>query len=170
MNGFNSPTRRRGSLLRWALVCIPAVLVLGRLSGAAAGSSDEDPWFAALAKPEIYPPAATFGIVWSILYILMGLALAIVGTERGAAWRKPALIAFAVQLALNLAWSPVFFAAHQITGALLILLALDVAVIATIALFWRVRPLAGLLLLPYLAWSLFATVLNWQFLQLNPSA
>jgi tryptophan-rich sensory protein len=170
MNRSDTPARRRGSLLRWTLVCIPAVLLLGRLSGAAAGSSDEDPWFAALTKPETYPPAATFGIVWSILYVLMGFAVALVGTEKASPWRKPALIAFAVQLVLNLAWSPVFFAAHQITAALLILLVLDVAVIATVALFWRVRRAAGLLMLPYLAWVLFATLLNWQLLQLNPGA
>ena len=170
MSRFGTLARRRGSLVRWALVCIPAVLILGRLSGAAAGSSGDDPWFASLAKPAIYPPAVTFGIVWSILYILMGLALAIVCRENGSAWRKPALIAFAVQLLLNLAWSPIFFGAQQITAALIVLLVLDLAVIATVALFWRVRRSAGWLLLPYLAWSLFATVLNWQVLQLNPNA
>ena len=170
MKSSQAAGRGRGSLIRRALVCIPAVLLLGRLSGAAAGSSAEDPWFAALAKPEIYPPAATFPIVWSILYVLMGLAFAMVVAEKGSPWRKPALIAFAVQLALNLAWSPVFFAAHQIIAALLILLVLDVAVIATAAMFWRVRRPAGWLMLPYLVWSLFATVLNWQVLQLNPAA
>ena len=74
------------------------------------------------------------------------------------------------QLALNFLWSPVFFAEHQITTALAILVVLDVAVLLTLVLFWKVRRVAGLLLLPYLAWILFATVLNWQFLQLNPDA
>jgi len=170
MKRFATPAQWRSSLIRWALVCIPAVLLLGRLSGIAAGSSGDDPWFAALEKPALYPPAATFGIAWTILYILMGLALAIVIAARECPWRRPALIAFAVQLALNLAWSPLFFGAHQISAALLILLVLDVAVIATFALFWRVRRSAGLLLLPYLVWVLFATVLNWRFLQLNPGA
>jgi len=170
LNRLGTSTRRPGSLGRWAVVCVPIVLLLGRLSGAAAGSSGEDPWFAALTKPAIYPPAVTFGIVWSILYILMGLALAIVCREKGATWRKAALIAFVLQLALNLAWSPIFFGAQQIMPALLILLLLDVAVVATTALFWRVRRSAGWLLLPYCAWALFATVLNWQVLQLNPGA
>jgi tryptophan-rich sensory protein len=81
-----------------------------------------------------------------------------------------AIIAFCLQLALNLAWTPLFFAAHQITAALILLLAIDFAVLVTLVLFWRVRPLAGALLVPYLAWVLFAAVLNWQFLEANPDA
>jgi tryptophan-rich sensory protein len=77
---------------------------------------------------------------------------------------------FLVQLALNLAWTPLFFAAHRISAALWLLVALDVAVIVTIALFWRVRREAALLLLPYLAWIVFATVLNYEFLRANPDA
>ena len=77
---------------------------------------------------------------------------------------------FAVQLAVNLAWSPVFFAMHRITMGLVVLGVLDVLVVATIVMFHRVRPLAAGLLVPYLVWALFATLLNWQFLQLNPGA
>jgi len=157
-------------LRRSLLLCIPGVLLLGTLSGVASGSSGDQPWFAALAKPAIYPPGATFGIVWPILYVMMGIALALVAATRTSPHRRAALWAFAVQLALNLAWSPTFFAAHQIGVALAILLALDVALIVTVVLFFRVRQAAGVLLLPYLAWVLFATVLNWQVLQLNPGA
>ena len=81
-----------------------------------------------------------------------------------------AFAAFALQLVLNLAWAPLFFGMHQISQALYLIAALDVAVLATVVLFWRVRPRAGLLLVPYLAWVLFATVLNWQFLAANPDA
>ena len=157
-------------LRRSLLICVPGVLLLGTLSGWASGSASDDPWFAALAKPAIYPPAATFGIVWPILYVMMGIALALVAACRASPLRRSALWAFAVQLALNLAWSPTFFAAHRIAPALAILLALDVALIVTLWLFLRVRRAAGLLLLPYLAWVLFATLLNWQVLQLNPGA
>jgi tryptophan-rich sensory protein len=101
---------------------------------------------------------------------MMGVALALVCAAWGARFRGPAIAAFVVQLLVNLAWSPVFFGAHQITTALAVLLALDIAVIITIALFWRVRRLAAWLLAPYLAWILFATLLNWQFLELNPGA
>lgn len=159
----------RATFLRTALVAVPAVLLLGFLSGAASNSGPGSPWFDALVKPDIYPPSATFGIVWSILYVLMGLAVSLVFTAFGARGRGIALALFAVQLLLNLAWSPLFFGAHRISGALVLLLVLDVMVIATLVAFARVRPAAGWLLVPYLAWVLFATVLNWQFLELNPA-
>ena len=160
----------RWSLLRWVLLTVPGVLLLGMLSGALANSGPGNAWFDGLSKPALYPPPATFGIVWTALYLLMGLALAIVASARGARFRTAAIAVFIGQLLLNLAWSPLFFMAHQITGALILIAALDVAVIATIVLFWRVRPIAAMLLLPYLAWILFATVLTWQFLQANPHA
>jgi tryptophan-rich sensory protein len=97
----------------------------------------------------------------------MGAALALVCAAWGARGRGAAIAFFLLQLAVNLAWSPVFFGEHQITWALYIIVALDVLVIVTIALFWRVRRLAAVLLLPYLAWIAFATLLNWQFLELN---
>lgn len=160
----------RASFLRWALLIVPAVSLLGFLSGRLAQSGPGNPWFDALVKPDLYPPPATFGIVWSVLYVMMGVALTLVVTARGAPGRGAAIAAFAVQLALNLAWTPLFFGAHRITAALYLLVAIDIAVVATVVLFWRVRRSAALLLLPYLAWVLFATVLNWQFLAANPDA
>ncbi len=170
MTELASPGQLRASYLRWALVTVPGLVLLGLLSGVLANSGAGNPWFAALVKPAIYPPPQLFGIVWTALYALMGLALALVLAARGAWWRGRAAIAFLVQLALNLAWSPVFFAAHQIAGALALIVVLDMAVMVTMWLFWRVRPLAAWLLLPYLAWILFATVLTWQFLLANPAA
>ncbi|MBW8755962.1 MAG: tryptophan-rich sensory protein [Sphingomonadales bacterium] len=93
---------------------------------------------------------------------MIGLSLAMVASARGAQWRTAALAAFAVQFVLNLAWSPLFFSGHQILASLVLLGVLDLAVIAAIVLFYRVRPVAALLLLPYLAWILFATLLTWQ--------
>jgi tryptophan-rich sensory protein len=101
---------------------------------------------------------------------MMGVALTMIVAARGAAGRGIAISVFLLQLALNLAWAPLFFGAHRITAALYLLVALDLAVLVTIALFWRVRRAAALLLLPYLAWALFATLLNWDFLVLNPDA
>jgi benzodiazapine receptor len=109
-------------------------------------------------------------VVWPILYVLMGFAAAMVCAAWGSRYRLPAILAFAVQLLINLSWSPMFFGEHQITLGLYIILLLDVALIATIVLFWKVRRAAALLLLPYLAWILFATVLNYEFLRLNPEA
>jgi tryptophan-rich sensory protein len=170
MNQLASSGQLRASFLRWALVIVPLVVLLGFLSGQSAGSGPDNPWFADLVKPGIYPPPAAFGIVWTVLYVLMGLAAAMIGAARGAAGRGLALTLFMIQLLLNLAWSPVFFGLHHITIALYVIIALDIAVLLTIVAFWRVRHQAALLLLPYLAWVCFATVLNWQFLQLNPDA
>lgn len=169
MNRFASPAQARASIVRWSLFIVPTVVLLGFLS-AEIGGDASSPWFRSLAKPATFPPPAAFGIVWSILYVLMGLAFAMVCAAWGKRGRGWAIAAFLVQFALNLAWSPLFFGAHRITAALYLLAAIDVAVIVTIALFWRARRAAALLMLPYLAWILFATVLNWQFLQLNPDA
>ena len=170
MTELASSGQLRAAFLRWALVLVPGMVLLGFVSSMVSGSGPLSPWFNGLIKPSLYPPPQTFGIVWSVLYAMMGLALSVIMSARGAWGRGQAVIAFVVQLLLNLAWSPVFFAAHQITGALVVIGLLDVAMIVTVWLFWRVRPLAGALLLPYLAWILFATALNWQFLQANPGA
>lgn len=170
MNELASPGQLRGSLARWGLVLVPGVLLLGMVSGRVAGSGPGNAWFDALEKPSLYPPPVVFGIVWTVLYLLMGFALTLVASARGARGRGAAVGVFAFQLALNLAWSPLFFAAHQITAALVLLVVLDVAVVVTIVLFRRIRPMAAVLLVPYLAWILFATALNWQFLSANPDA
>lgn len=169
MNLLASSGQLRASFLRWALVCVPVVVLLGFLSGTMARSGPDNPWFAALVKPALYPPPATFGIVWTILYVLMGLALATVAAARGAKGRGAALIVFGVQLVLNLAWSPVFFGAHLLKGSLIVIVLLDLAVLGTVALFWKVRHQAALLLVPYLVWIAFATYLNFAILQANPA-
>ncbi len=167
MTALASRGQLRASLLRWALFTVPLVMLLGFLSGQVGGDA-QSLWFESLEKPAIYPPAKWFPTAWTILYALMGLALAIVCAAWGARGRTAAIVAFALQLAVNLAWSPVFFGLNDIRAALIVIAVLDVLVIVTIVLFWRVRSLAGALLLPYLAWILFATALNWQFFQLNP--
>lgn len=170
MSEIASPGQLRAAFLRWALFIVPGVLFLGFFSGQLAGSGPGNTWFMDLNKPSLYPPPAVFGIVWSILYVLIGIALTLVITARGAPGRGIAIAAFAVQLLLNLAWSPLFFGMHKITGALVLLIVLDLAIVATIVLFRKVRPLAAWLMLPYLAWCLFATLLNYQFLAANPEA
>ncbi len=170
MTELASSSQLRAAFIRWALVLVPGTLLLGFLSGQFAGDVADNRWFAALVKPSIYPPPQTFGIVWSLLYVLMALALVMIVTARGAQGRGLAIAAWAVQFALNLVWSPLFFGAHQINSALWLLVAIDIAVLITLVLFWRIRPQAGWLMVPYLGWLLFATVLNWQFLVANPGA
>lgn len=163
-----SQAQLRWSLVRAMLVIAPLVLVLGTLSGRLAGSSETNPWFGALLKPEAYPPGVVFGIVWALLYVMMGVAAALVWNARGAAGRGLALALFLLQLVANLAWSPLFFRYHQILPAFwLIVVILVLAGLAT----WRfaaVRRLAALLMLPYLVWLGFAAVLNWRIHELNP--
>lgn len=170
MNYLASSGQLRASLLRWSLFTVPLVVALGFLAGQVAGSGPGNPWFDALAKPAIYPPPAAFGIVWSVLYVLMGISLAMILSARGAAGRGLARAMFVIQLLINLSWSPTFFALHQITVAFWITVAMAVAIMLTVVLFWRIRPVAGALLLPYLAWVCFAAVLTFEFGRLNPDA
>ncbi|PBN42765.1 TspO/MBR family protein [Sphingobium sp. D43FB] len=170
MNEIASPGQLRLAYLRWSLLTVPAIVLLGFLSGRLANSGYGNRWFDALEKPALMPPGWLFGVAWTILYILMGLALAIVLHARGAKGRGPAIVLFLIQLLMNLAWSPLFFRAHQVGSALVLILALIVVVAITIWLFARIRRVAGLLLLPYLAWLAFASFLNYEIGRLNPDA
>ncbi|WP_159981674.1 MULTISPECIES: TspO/MBR family protein [unclassified Novosphingobium] len=168
MNLLASSGQLRASFMRWLLVCVPVIVLLGFLSGTLSQSGPENPWFAELVKPAGYPPPITFAVVWTLLYIMLGVALALVLAARGAHRRAIAGGGFAVQFALNLAWSPIFFGAHQMTAALVVILLMLGAAVVTTVLFARVRPLAGALLVPYLVWLVFATYLNFAFLHENP--
>ena len=170
MTGLASRGQLRASFLRWALLIVPAVSLLGFLSGRLAQSGPGNAWFDMLVKPSLFPPPATFGIVWSILYVMMGLALTMLVTARGAQGRGAALAAFAVQFALNLCWSPLFFGMHMITAALFLILGMFVSAVATTIAFGQVRTTAAWLMVPYLAWLCFAAVLNWETIRLNPGA
>jgi len=170
MAGIASQSQLRMSFLRYALVTVPAVVLLGSLSGLLSNSGTGNPWYLALAKPAFMPPGWVFGVVWPILYALLGLSLAMVLHAKGAHNRTRALILFGVQLALNLAWSPVFFAWHQIGPALSIIAAMIGLTFALILVAWRIRVVAGLLLYPYLAWLMFAGLLNYEILSRNPNA
>jgi tryptophan-rich sensory protein len=137
-----------------------AVAALGGLATA----RNVEGWYAGADKPAWTPPDAVFGPVWTVLYVLMAVAAWLVWQRGGWAAQGRPLTLYAVQLALNLAWTPTFFAAEAIGPALAVIIALDVAVAATALAFRRVRPVAGALLVPYLAWCLFATSLNAGFL------
>lgn len=170
MTGIASRTQLRMSFLRYALFTVPAVLLLGTLSGQLSNAGYENAWFRALNLPPLMPPGWVFGVAWTILYILLGLSLAMVLHARGAERRSRAIALFVVQLLMNFAWSPVFFAWHQPAIALSILAAMLVGTFALILVIWRIRVVAGLLLYPYLGWLMFATLLNFQVVQLNPNA
>jgi tryptophan-rich sensory protein len=170
MGELASKSQLRMSFTRIALVCVPLVIFLGFLAGSLAGSGEENRWFAMLQKPALQPPGWLFGVAWSILYAIQGFALALIIDARGARGRTVAICLFAFQLTLNLAWSPTFFMMHQVSAALILIVMIFVAAALTTFAFARVRKTAALLMLPYLAWLAFASVLNYQFDQLNPAA
>ncbi|MBA4764346.1 MAG: tryptophan-rich sensory protein [Erythrobacter sp.] len=169
MNMLASRGQLRASFIRWALFTVPLCVLLGFLSGQL-GAGADSAWFQALEKPSIFPEPKWFGIVWTILYVMIGLSVALVASAWGARGRTAALWMFAVHFVLNLAWTPVFFSMQQITAALVVIALIVLTLLAVIGLFWKVRKLAALLLLPYLAWVCFATLLNYEFMRLNPDA
>lgn len=153
-----------------ALLTVPLIVVLGNLSGFLSNSGFGNPWFDAVRKPSFMPPGWVFGVVWTILYALMGIAVAIVISSSSSMLRSRALAFFTAQLTLNYLWSPVFFGAGAIDLGFLLIVAMVVLVIVTTSLFWRVERVAALLLLPYLAWLCLATALNFEIGRLNPGA
>ena len=163
-------TAERQEWWRYALVTVPAIVLLGSLSGWLSNSGYSNPWFDGLEKPFFMPPGWTFGVVWPILYVLLGIAVALILTEPPSPARQKALALFFVQLALNYAWSPVFFAAHAVKLALMIIFVMAAVAAMTAGQFWRMRRVAGALMLPYLVWLCFAAALNAGIDKLNPGA
>ncbi len=166
MNFLASKAQLRASFFRWALFLVPLTVLLG-FSAGNLGSPDTV-WFQSLTKPAFFPPPMWFGIVWTVLYIMIGVSLALVVSAWGAHGREIAIIVFALHFIGNLAWTWVFFGLQEMTFALFVLIYTAVTLIAVIAVFWQVRRLAALMLLPYLAWVMFASVLNYQFIAENP--
>jgi tryptophan-rich sensory protein len=121
-----------------------------------------------LVRPSWAPPPSVFGPVWTVLYALMAIAAWLVWRIGGFRAARMALILFLAQLAINALWSWLFFGWHLGGLAFADVLALWALIVATLISFWRVRPLAGALLIPYLAWVSFASVLNYAVWQLNP--
>lgn len=159
------PSRRRPGLADVLVGITP--LVVGGVSGVFTAAAIPT-WYRTLDKPPWNPPDALFAPVWTTLYLLIGLALVLVWRlDRSRPAVRMALGLFAVQLALNFAWSWIFFDRKEIGGALVEIVVLDAAVVATVVAFWRLRRPAALLLVPYLAWSLFATLLNAEIWRLN---
>lgn len=126
------------------------------------------PWYAGLEKPAWTPPNWVFPVAWTILYLLMALAGARVASlgGPGATW---ALALWALQIAANTLWTPIVFGAHRLRAGLVVIAVLWVAVLLCTVASWRVSALAGLCLLPYLAWVTLAAALNAELIRLNPT-
>ena len=158
------------SVFRTALITVPVIVGLGFLVGQLSNSGYGNDWFDGLAKPAAMPPGWAFGVAWTILYILLGLALAIIWTAPPSTARSMGVAFFSAQLLLNFSWSPLFFGLHQVALALVVIAAMLLLSPAAAASFARAKPLAAWLMLPYLAWLGFATYLNFEILRLNPGA
>ena len=147
-------------LLGWLLAAFAAGAV------GAVASVDAAAFYAQLSKPSWAPPASVFGPVWSALYALMGVAAWLVWRSPGA--KGVALGLFGAQLGANALWSWMFFAWHRGALAAVEVLVLLVLIVATVAAFWRGSRLAALLLVPYLLWVSFASLLTWAIWRSNP--
>ena len=155
-----SSTRSASVLAGWLLLSFSAAAVGGCFMPGA--------WYATLKKPSWNPPNWIFGPVWTALYTTMAIAAWLVWKRGGFAGQRVALSFFIAQLLFNALWSPLFFGLHYPGLAFADIVLLWLALLGTVAAFWKVRPLAGALLVPYLAWVTFASALNFALWRLNP--
>ena len=161
-----SPRHRNTPLSRFLLATVPVALTSGL--GSWATIPNIPAWYEGLAKPPLIPPNWVFGPVWTLLYLLMAYAVwRVMSAPAALPGRGRAIAMFFVQLGLNALWPWAFFAARNPAAGALNIVALDLAVLATLYLFWRVDRVAALCLVPYLAWVIFATYLNLGVWRLN---
>jgi tryptophan-rich sensory protein len=125
------------------------------------------PWYESLVKPSWTPPSSVFGPVWTLLYIMMGIAAWLVWQRRAVAHVTVPLLLFAVQLILNGMWSYIFFGRQEPAVAFFEIVVLWAAILFTLVAFWKIRAAAGALMVPYWLWVSFASVLNFQLWRLN---
>jgi len=163
---YNAPvdTRHWLGLIVFLAICLGA----GGLSSFLTFNSVRD-WYPQLRKPTGTPPGWIFGPVWTTLYVLMAVSAWLVWREFGRGAR-PALLIFFAQLALNAAWSGIFFGLRMLEIAFLQIVILWFAIIFTLFVFYLLVPLSALLLIPYLLWVTYAGYLNWGIWRLNPGA
>lgn len=157
------PSRQVVGLIVWLIVTFTAA-ALGAWASADAGS-----FYPELSRPSWAPSASVFGPVWSVLYTLMAVAVWLVWRQGGWSRQRVPLILFLVQLAANALWSWLFFAWHLGGAATFEVVVLWLLIVATIGSFWRRNRLAAVLLVPYLAWVSFATMLCLVLWRMNPS-
>lgn len=148
-----------------------ACVVLCEAAGVVPGFLTADivaAWYPTLQQPWFTPPAWVFGPVWTVLYLLMGIALYLVWRDgRQHVKGRRALWLFAVQLGLNATWTLVFFGLQSVVGGVLVILALWIAIVATVVGFGAINRRAAVLLAPYLLWVTFAAALNVEIWRLN---
>ena len=158
--------RNRKSL--WILVLFLVACFAVSAAGALVTRGPVLQWYPSLLKPAWNPPNWVFGPVWTVLYLMMAISAWLVWRRRGFKEGAAALGISAFQLALNAAWSPLFFGLRNPLAGLLVIIPLWAVILATMIAFWRISRLAGALLAPYWLWVGFAAALNFAIWRLNP--
>jgi len=150
------------------LACSVSICLLTGFVGSAFTMNSVKTWYADLSKPFFNPPDWAFGVVWPILYVMMGVAAFLIWNRGfGNKQVRIALGLFVAQLVLNGFWTPIFFGLHMIGLALAEIILLWLAILATIVGFWRLSKAAACLLIPYILWVSFAIALNAALWHLN---
>ncbi|MDQ7818132.1 MAG: TspO/MBR family protein [Melioribacteraceae bacterium] len=155
---------------RLNLVKLAISLVLPLSVGAVAGmltSQAVPTWYASLNRPSFNPPNWVFGPVWTSLYILLGISFYLIWKENPSKYRNLAIKVFSIQILLNFLWSFIFFYFNLIGVALLEIILLWISIVTMIYLFYKIKPIAAYLNIPYLLWVSFATILNSGYYFLN---
>lgn len=150
------------------LVSIILPLSLGAIAGMFSSQSVPE-WFATLNRPSFNPPSWIFGPVWTTLYILMGISLFLIWKQDVSKERNQAIMVFLFQLLLNFGWSFIFFYFNMIGFALVEIILLWINIVIMLVLFYRIKPMAAYINIPYLLWVTFATILNASYYLLNRS-
>lgn len=161
------PVAKHTKGLKSLLIAVSVPLLLGVLD--AFFFNPNQPFYQQLKKPFWNPPGWLFGLAWSLLYPTMGLASWLVWVEGGWKRQQHALGLYLLQLTLNLLWPAIFFGLHNLSLALIDIVALVIVLAVCINAFTPVNHVAGNLLKPYLAWVAFATLLNFSLLMMNKS-
>lgn len=148
------------------IVSLALPLATGSIAGffTAAGTSG---WLDTLNSPSFRPPNWIFGPVWTVLYLVMGFSLFLIWKQESSKQRNLAITIFFVQLALNFIWSFIFFYFHMIGIALIEIILLWISIVTMIVLFYKIKPMAAYINIPYLLWVTFATLLNASYYFLN---
>ena len=150
------------------LVCSILVCMLTGFLGSFTTMDSVSTWYADLSKPSFNPPDWSFGVVWPILYVMMGISVFLIWNKgMGSKQAKVALGMFVFQLALNGLWTPIFFGLRMMGLALTEIILLWIAILMTIIAFWRISKAATYLLIPYILWVSFAIALNASLWHLN---
>jgi tryptophan-rich sensory protein len=155
-----------GPLIFRFIASVVLPLGLGAVAGMFTAQAVPE-WYETLNRPSFNPPDWLFGPVWTALYILMGVSLFLIWKQEASRERNLAIMVFMIQLLLNSGWSIIFFHFNMIGLAFIEIIVLWIAIVITLVLFYRIKPLASYINIPYLLWVTFAAVLNGSYYILN---